>query len=202
VGLYSALDSLIRNAVYLVVVIRAMNLLEEQATYWIVNTFYWNWMLLPALPLADVLKQDVADTSQEKLPHWRKTSAYILFSVGIFSLWAVTFPAWEPFVDSVLQAANPDLVVELALQLAPCYAAFVLGCLMNAVFYAQGRTEFLVLGSFVVNLLLVALFLLMVHGQLPNTVQVVAAIFGIGLVAGALVTSCIYATVIRRDPLL
>ena len=32
VGAYSALDSLIRNVVYLVVVIRTMNLLEEQAS--------------------------------------------------------------------------------------------------------------------------------------------------------------------------
>lgn len=54
VGVYSALDSFVRNAVYVVFVIRSMNLLEEQDSYWICNTFLWSWLLLPALALADV----------------------------------------------------------------------------------------------------------------------------------------------------
>ncbi len=43
VGSFSAADSLVRNAVYIIFVLRAMNLLEEQDSYWIANTFIWSW---------------------------------------------------------------------------------------------------------------------------------------------------------------
>ncbi len=57
VGGYSGLDSFVRNSVYLVFVLRSMNLLEEQDTYWVVNNLVWSWLLLPALAMADVIKQ-------------------------------------------------------------------------------------------------------------------------------------------------
>ena len=60
IGLFSGLESLIRNVVYLVVILRAMNILNEQGSYWVANTFIWNGLLLPILPLADLIKQDIA----------------------------------------------------------------------------------------------------------------------------------------------
>ena len=61
IGFYSGLESFIKNAVYLVVVLRAMNLLNEQGSYWVANTFIWSWLLLPILPLADLIKQVCKD---------------------------------------------------------------------------------------------------------------------------------------------
>ena len=62
IGFYSGLESFIKNAVYLVVVLRAMNLLNEQGSYWVANTFIWSWLLLPILPLADLVKQVCKDS--------------------------------------------------------------------------------------------------------------------------------------------
>ncbi len=198
VGAFSAIDSLIRNAVYLIVVIRAMNLLDEQASYWTANTFIWNWLLLPALPLAELLKQDVASET-DRMPHQRKLTAYAIIAIGVFALWAVTFPAWAPFIEHVLNAQDPDLVERLVLILSPCYAAFILGILANAVYYAFGRTEILAGNSLLSNLVLVALFLLMIYEVIPSTVYAVAGIFGVGLVLGAVISITIYfAYFIRR----
>jgi FtsH-binding integral membrane protein len=170
----------------------------------VANTFIWNWLLLPALPLAEVLKQDVsAAIDRQPLPHARKVSAYAFLALVVFALWAVSYPGWRPFIAHVLQAQKPDLVLDLVLILAPCYCAFVLGSLASAVFYALGRTEMLVAVSACCNVVLVVLFVLVLEEIIASTVFVVAAIFGAGLVLGGAVSAAIYlAVMLKRYPLI
>jgi hypothetical protein len=47
VGKWSGADSLIRNAFFLVFIIRIINVVEEQGTFWVANGFIWGWLLLP-----------------------------------------------------------------------------------------------------------------------------------------------------------
>ena len=183
-----------------------MNMLDEQDSYWVANTFIWNWLLLPALPLAELLKQDSAGSSdEEKIPPRQKLTAYVLILGGIFILWAALYPAWEPFLLHVLNADTNsiDLIMSLLHILVPCYAGFVLGSLANALFYAFGRTEFLALGTFLVNLLLIGLFLLMIFEVISASVYAVAGIFGAGLILGAIVSLSIYFLLfLRRHPII
>ena len=60
VGFYSGLDSLVRNLVYMLVILRSMNLLAEAGLYWTTNTFIWSYVLLPFLPLSEVLRVDIS----------------------------------------------------------------------------------------------------------------------------------------------
>ena len=197
VGVFSAADSLIRNVVYLVVVLRAMNLLKEQDSYWITNNFIWSWLLMPVLPLAELLKQDVS--SRQTLPHWKfKMTAYLVISLAIIGIWAVTIPAWKSFITTVLKASNPDLVNGLALQLLPCYMFSIINSLFSAVFYARGRTELLTIGTIFVSLLLITLFLMMTFNILAASVKLVAWIFGGGLIAGSLVSGIQFLWLMRR----
>jgi len=39
-----------------------LNILFKDS-YWIANGFIWDWLLLPVLPLGEVLKQDVATSA-------------------------------------------------------------------------------------------------------------------------------------------
>ena len=55
-GAFSALESLVRNAVHVGFVLRLMNVLDAQDSFWVCNALIWSWMLLPALPLADLLR--------------------------------------------------------------------------------------------------------------------------------------------------
>ena len=54
-GLYSGLDSLIRNLVYMFVILRSMNLLSSAGLYFTANSFIWSYFLLPFLPLSNFL---------------------------------------------------------------------------------------------------------------------------------------------------
>ena len=46
VGKFS--DSFVRNLFYMIV--RMMNVVQEQGTYWVANGFIWAWLLLTSLP--------------------------------------------------------------------------------------------------------------------------------------------------------
>ena len=60
VGFFSGLDSLVRNLVYMLVILRSMNLLYESGLYWTTNTFIWSYILLPFTPLSEVLRLDIS----------------------------------------------------------------------------------------------------------------------------------------------
>ena len=139
-GLFSGLDSFIRNSVYLVVVIRAMNLLEKQDLYWIANGFIWNWLLLPVLALTEMLKQDVSTNHPEE-KYRLITPMYAIISLFILLLWAITAPGWYAFICSVLNAAdkNPDVITNLVDQLMPGYVFFIISSMNGSIFYAKGK---------------------------------------------------------------
>lgn len=139
-GLFSGLESLIRNLVYLIVVLRGMNLLHEQDVYWIANNFIWSWLLLPVLSLSELLRQDVA-TSHPK-ESWRTiTPAYCCLTLAIVALWGATCPGWHGFIVTVLNAGDrkPGVITQLVFQLIAGYLFFIVSHLNRSIFYAKGK---------------------------------------------------------------
>ena len=94
IGFFSGLNSLIKNLVYIVVFLRTMNKINEQGSYWVANTFIWNWLLLPILPLSDLIKQDVASSLQieAKKPFLLRLTPYLIFTLLALAIWSITFP--------------------------------------------------------------------------------------------------------------
>ncbi len=145
----------------------------------------------------------MGDTSHGQIPHLLKTSAYFALATIIVIVWFVLYPAWEPFVRSVLNAGEHTAqVIQLCHILIPCYICLVFGSLLNSVFYGLGKTQYLALSSFIGNIYQVSLFLFMIYGIFPNEIYVVAGIFGSGLVVGAVIKTAMYAYVMRRRSLL
>lgn len=59
IGGISGLESLVRNLAYMLMVVRMVNVVNEQGTYWVANNFIWGWLLLPVTQLAELIKRDV-----------------------------------------------------------------------------------------------------------------------------------------------
>ena len=139
-GLFSGFESLVRNFVYLLVVLRGMNLLHEQDIYWIANNFIWSWLLLPILSLSELLRQDVA-TNHPKEPFKVIIPAYSCICVAIVVAWGVTTPGWYGFIVTVLNAGdrNPSLITKLVFQLMVGYLFFIISHLNRSIFYAKGK---------------------------------------------------------------
>ena len=99
VGKYSGLDSFVRNVAYLLAILRMMNVLDDAGVYWLANSFIWTWLLLPIMPLADLMKRDA---SSPEMNHLRKTTAYYASGLGVCLVWFASMQYWQFALETVL----------------------------------------------------------------------------------------------------
>jgi len=196
-GFFSGLDSLIRNLTYMLVILRSMNLLSDTGLYWTTNTFIWSWLLLPFLPLSEILRVDIS-TAQVKENHVKKMLGYIIITFFIALFWAITIPVWSPFFCYVLNVESPEKNVDLALLLFPFYIFFMFGSLITSVLYALGKTNLIALKSIVGNIIIGILFSLTLLDVIQVNLTSVSLIFGIGLFLGFLTSVALYIYVSKK----
>ncbi len=103
VGKFSGLESLLRNAVFMLMVVRMVNLVAEQGNYWLANSFIWNWLLLPALALADLVKKEIGE-SKENIR--TKTFGYLVLTSIFAAVWLLGIPLWKPFLQYVMNVTE------------------------------------------------------------------------------------------------
>ena len=64
-GGISGLESLVRNLAFMLMIVRMVNVVGEQGTFWVANNFIWGWLLLPVLQLGELIKADVGEEHYE-----------------------------------------------------------------------------------------------------------------------------------------
>ena len=198
VGKFSGLDAFIRNIFYMLFIIKMMNFIQEQGTYWVANGFIWGWLLLPFFPLADLLKQDTS--GPESIDHKEKTYAYFAVAAGTCALWVITIPAWNPFIGNVLNVADPQKIVGLVLLLLPFYMMYSFNTLMDSVFYGKGQTDLLALQSIITNVSVYGTaFVLFSVGVFTPGLTSIALLFGAGIAVDSLVTFSMYRRLLRKS---
>jgi len=198
VGKYSGLDSFIRNFFYLVFIVRMMNVLSEQGTYWVANGFIWGWLLLPFYPLAELLKQDVA--GRKIINHKEKTYGYFLVATGIVALWIITIPLWSLFFEEILNVEKPNEIIDLVLILTPFYILYVYNTLADSVFYGKGKTELLALQSIITNVTVYGTaFILFQQNIFEPTLTGIALLFGTGIFVDSIVTYYLYFKYLKEN---
>src|SRR5690554_2875489 len=103
-GGLSGLESLIRNVAFMLMIVRMVNVVGEQGTFWVANNFIWGWLLLPVLQLGELIKSDCAE--EKFIAVKNKSLGYFNLTLIFIILWGVTLPLWEPFMKHVLQISN------------------------------------------------------------------------------------------------
>ena len=198
VGKYSGVDSFVRNLFYMIFIVKMMNVVEEQGTYWVANGFIWGWLLLPFYPLADLLKQDTSGPNL--INHKEKTYAYFGIATAMCILWIVTIPLWDTFVSDVLNASDYEKIVDLVLILLPFYILFSYNTLMDSVFYGKGRTELLAIQSIITNVSVYGTaFVLFRMDVFSPTLTTIALLFGTGIAVDSIVTFSMYRNLIKES---
>ena len=198
VGLFSGLDSLTRNVAYLLMIIRMMNVIKNQGTYWLASSFVWSWLLLPFLSLSKMLIQDTSNTN-DVIDHRRKTLVYYFIVFCIAVVWCITEPGWKGFFRVVLNIKNTDDVFRLAIILAPFYMLYMVNTLMDSVFYGKGKTQMLAIQSIITNTVVygTAFALFKTDVFQPSLVKI-TVLFGIGIMVDFLITSGLYFNFLRQ----
>jgi len=190
IGAYSGLESLVRNLAFVLMIVRMMNLISEQGTYWLANNFIWGWLLLPILALAEVVKRNSAEKPEEVL---KMLPAYVLITTGIILLWLATSGFWLAFFRDVLALQNPKKVLQLVHLSILFYVIFAYNNLIDSIFYGLGRTDLMLFQSLMVNLLLYgAAYGLYLSGYFQPSIINITILFGLGIVFDTVITFIMY----------
>jgi Na+-driven multidrug efflux pump len=197
VGGISGLESFVRNAAYLGMIARMVNVVGEQGTYWVANNFIWGWLLLPVLQLGELIKQEVAADSENIR---RNSLGYFGITAIIVILWFVSIPVWKPFMAHILGFDDVDKLFELVLILIVFYVLYAVQNVFDATFYGLGKTNYMLFESVVTNLVYYGMaFVLYTTGVWVPTLASIALLFGIGNAFDSFVSLIAYAHLLKQQ---
>lgn len=198
VGKFSGLESLLRNIVFMILVVRMVNLVAEQGNYWIANNFIWQWLLLPGLALADLVKKEVGEN---KANIRDKTFGYISL-VTIFALaWLASIPLWKPFLKYVMNAAEYETVYKIVLIETGFYMTFLFNsCIFDSTFYGLGKTNYMLIQSICIDgFYYGVMFILYLCGVFVTTLLGICLMFGIGMALDFIPTMVLYIRLLKKE---
>jgi Na+-driven multidrug efflux pump len=198
IGGLSGLESFVRNAAFILMVIRLINVVQEQGTFWVTNNFIWGWLLLPVLALGELIRRDVAE---EEASIKLKSPGYFAITAIIIILWLITMPAWRWFIGDIMNIAEPETVLNLVVISLIFYVTFAFNNVVDSIFYGRGRTDLMLYQSLIVNTVFYGgAFVLYRTGVYVPTLTAIAVMFGVGIAFDSLITLIMYRRFVRRLP--
>ena len=196
VGGISGLESLVRNAAYMLMISRMVNMVGEQGTYWVANNFIWGWLLLPILQLGELIKREV---STDDYAVENNTLGYFTITALTCVLWFVSIPLWKPFMGGVLGFSDVDKLFELVIVLLGFYVVYAFQNVFDSTFYGLGKTNYMLFESVVTNAVYYGgAFILYISGAWQPTLIGIALLFGIGNVFDGIVSLLAYIFLLKR----
>ena len=197
IGLFSGLESFVRNIAFMLMVSRLVNVIAEQGTYWVANNFIWTWLLLPATALYDVIKKE---TAEDKNNIKTKTLGYIVVSTLFSALWFATIPLWKPFIQYVLNSDAYETIFYVVLIQSGFYIAYIFNCICDGTIYARGKTHYMLWESIFTNgIYYVTMFILWKTGIWTPTLTDISLMFGIGMAIDLVPTFGCYLYLLKKE---
>ena len=199
IGGLSGLESFVRNAAFTLMIIRMINMVQEQGTFWVANNFIWGWLLLPVLALGELIKRNTAEDSHS-IKH--TMPAYIILTTGICVLWLATMPVWNMFVQKVMNVASYQSVVSVAIISIVFYIIFAYNNIVDSIFYGLGRTDLMLYQSLLVNTVFYGgMYIAYKTGFFVPTLERIAIMFGVGMAVDSIITFVMFWVLNKRNRL-
>lgn len=198
VGKFSGLESLLRNLAFLFMVVRMVNIVAEQGNYWLANNFIWQWLLLPGLALADLVKKEIGESKDNIRT---KTFGYLVL-VSIFAIvWLVSIPLWKPFLKYIMNVAEYEIVLKITLIETGFYITFLFNsCIFDSTFYGVGKTKYMLFQSICIDGLYYGiLFILYLTGVFVPTLLGICLMFGVGMTLDFIPTMILYLRMLKKE---
>lgn len=197
VGKYSGMESLLRNFVFMMMIIRMVNVVTEQGNYWVANNFIWQWLLLPALALADVVKKEVGE-NEENIKS--KTFGYIMLTSIFALLWVASIPLWKPFLKIVMNITEYETVFSIVLVQTVFYITFLFNsCIFDSTFYGLGKTNYMLIQSLCIDgFYYGVMFVLYLKSVFIPSLLNISLMFGIGMALDFIPTMVLYIKMLKN----
>ncbi len=201
--LLAGAETLIRNVVFSYMIIKMMALVGEQGTYWVANSFIWTWMLMPITMLSLFIKETYASQvifdDPIKDRNYKMTFYYGLTLVFIL-IWAITIPAYKPFIHTIMNVDDASSVYKIIMLLFAFYICYALSSPLDAWFIAEGRIGIFLLQTIIVNLIFYPIYYICYKtGAWIPSLESIALMFGFGLLVDFIVDVILYWIVIKYD---
>ncbi len=197
-GGLSGLESLIRNLAFMLMIVRMVNVVGEQGTFWVANNFIWGWLLLPVLQLGELIKSNCGENGFNAVKH--KSLGYFNLTIVFVLIWFITLPLWEPFMKHILQIGNYKDVLFIVLISVGFYVLFAINNVIDSIFYGLGKTNLMLFQSVVINTLFYGLaFILYLTGVYVPNLTLIALMFASGTALDSLLTIGIYIVMLKRE---
>lgn len=195
IGGFSGIESFVRNFAFMIMIIRMINVVNEQGTFWVANGFIWSWMLLPILTLGELIKKETSEGNEQIKT---KTYGYFLITTIIIVLWLITIPLWPWFLRVVMNITDYQKVFNLITLQIIFYVIFAYNNIMDSTFYGVGKTSYMLYQSLIVNIIFYGgAFVLYRVGVFSPTLNGIALLFGLGMVFDFIPTTWLYLKLLR-----
>lgn len=197
VGGISGLESFVRNIAYMLMIVRMVNVVQEQGIYWVANNFIWGWLLLPVTQLAEVIKQEI---SIDPASLRTRVRGYFALTGGIIAIWICSIPVWKPFMQYILGYGDVEALFRLVLLLLGFYMVYAFQNIFDAVFYALGKTNYMLFESIVTNTVYYGgAFVLYRAGIWVPSLTGIALLFGGGVAFDGVVSLAAYLHLLKKE---
>ena len=179
-------------------VIRLVNVVQEQGVFWVTNNFIWGWLLLPVLALGELIRRDSAENEAVV---YTTAPGYFAITTGIILLWLVSIPIWQGFLSLVMNVGNADVIFRLSLVSLIFYITFAYNNVIDSIFYGRGRTDLMLYQSLIVNTVFYgSAFLLNRAGLFIPDLTGIAVMFGLGIFLDSIITFAMYQRFKKQVP--
>ena len=197
IGGISGLESFVRNIAYMLMVSRMVNMVGEQGTYWVANTFIWGWLLLPVLALGELIKKEV---SEDISAISQKTKGYFILTGGIVLLWLIFIPWFKPFMQNILGFSDVDKLFNLVILLLGFYIFFAFQNIFDVIFYGRGKTNYMLVETIITNSIYYGGFFILYNtGNWEPTLYGIALMFGFGMVFDSIVSGAMFYYFLNKE---
>ncbi len=177
-GFFSGLQQLMDNLIYSIMVCKMVNMVAEQGNYWLANNFIWGWLLIPITALGEVIRSDCKN-GLEGL----RLFNYNVITIASIAFWAITVPAWMPFLRFAQNLENAGDVFMIVIRLIPFYIAYACSAVIDNIFIGLGKTGYIMVNSLIVNLGYYGIFFLLYRTQaIVFDMNMIILMFGLGMV--------------------
>lgn len=197
-GVFSGLESLVRNIAFIVMTIKMINMVEEQGNYWVANSFIWGWLLLPALALSELVKRDVGEDVKNIA---RNTKGYFSLGLIFVAIWCITIPFWHSFLANFMNVQDIKTVMYIVGVQTVFYFVFMFNnSILDATLYGLGKTNYMFIQSLWVNVgYYGTMFILYKVGVFTPTLLNICLIFGFGILIDLIPTVILYKKALREQ---
>lgn len=197
-GGLSGLESFVRNIAFMLMIVRMVNVVGEQGTFWVANNFIWGWLLLPVMQLGELIKADCGEKGLEAVKE--KSLGYFAISSVVILVWFITIPLWKPFMQYVLHIPNYQDVFFIVIISVGFYVLFALNNVIDSIFYGLGKTNYMLFQSVVINSVFYGTaFVLYQVGVFTPNLTLIALMFATGTALDSILTMGIYKWMLKKE---